>query len=257
MRDSKKEWVIVAGGVGGIGFATCNRLLNDGYTPLAIDYNQPTDEQQKFFAESGDRASFKHCDIRSSNDISAIIQSIPTNDHLRAVVLAHGIETRAALEDLTEDDFRQVMDVNVVGSMLLSQAVVRRWLETDGQSNSRSIVHVSSVNGVIASPNHTAYGSSKGAVEQMTRAMAVELAPKGIRVNAVGPGATNTPMMDELLVEDPSALDTVLMRTPMQRLAQPEEIASVISFLISNDASYVTGQTIFTDGGRTAQNLTH
>ena len=121
------------------------------------------------------------------------------------------------------------------------------------RAGSGAIVFVSSVNAVIATPTHLAYATSKGAVAQMTRGLAMELAGENVRVNAVGPGTVRTAMLDDLLQQKPDAMTAILRRTPLGRLAEPREIASVVAFLLSNHASFVTGQTIYVDGGRTCK----
>jgi len=118
-----------------------------------------------------------------------------------------------------------------------------------------SVVLLSSVNAVIATPTHTAYATSKGAIAQMARVLAVELADIGVRVNAIAPGTVRTAMLDRLEAERPDALAKIIDRTPLGRVAEPKEIAGGIAYLLSDEASYVTGQTLFADGGRTVQNL--
>jgi glucose 1-dehydrogenase len=159
--------------------------------------------------------------------------------------------------DLRDDEFADILDINVLGSFRLSQAVARRMIDsrTAGRS-SCSIVHLSSVNALVATATHLAYATSKGAIAQMTRAMAVELGPHNVRVNAVGPGTVRTPMLDDLLKLKPDTMINILRRTPLGRLAEPIEVAAVIGFLLSDHASFITGQTIYVDGGRTVQNLT-
>ncbi|HAQ36331.1 MAG TPA: dehydrogenase, partial [Alphaproteobacteria bacterium] len=118
-----------------------------------------------------------------------------------------------------------------------------------------SIINMSSINAVVAIPDQLAYCATKGAINQMTKSMALALAPTGIRVNAVGPGSVNTDVLKSVL-DDRNAMDRVMSRTPMRRIADPDEIAAVVAFLASADASYVTGECIYADGGRLALNYT-
>jgi NAD(P)-dependent dehydrogenase (short-subunit alcohol dehydrogenase family) len=172
------------------------------------------------------------------------------------LVNSAGVDQHHPLLELTDQEFLSIFDVNVLGSFRAAQIVARRMAQEPRQPpQSYSIVHLSSVNAQIGTATHTAYGASKGAIAQMTRVMAVELAPLGIRVNAVGPGTIRTQMLDQLVAKRPDALRSVLQRTPLGRVGEPNEVASVISFLVGDGASYITGQTIYVDGGRIAQNL--
>ncbi|MEO0399561.1 MAG: SDR family oxidoreductase [Pseudomonadota bacterium] len=258
LSENKKKIVIVTGGTGGIGFATARILLDRGYSVIAADRNKPSPEQLEMVKASGDNLTFATCEASNQKDVDALITlagDMP--GRLHGLVNALGIEVRRRLVDLDMSEVRETLEANLIGSILPSQAAVRHWLDdTDNAQEAKSIVHISSVNGLIASSSgHTAYGSSKGALVQLTRVMAVELAPHNIRVNAVAPGSVRTQMMDSLIKDQPTALDRVMARTPMKRMGEPEEIAATTAFFLSSDASYVTGQILYADGGRTAQNL--
>jgi NAD(P)-dependent dehydrogenase (short-subunit alcohol dehydrogenase family) len=145
------------------------------------------------------------------------------------------------------------MAVNVKGAFLSAQAAARQMV---AQGDGGAIINLTSVNAIVAIPNQTAYTVSKGAIHQLTRSMAVQLARHGIRVNAIGPGVIDTELNAEALRDDPDGFDKLLSRTPLGRAGAPNEIGAVAAFLASDDASYVTGETVYADGGRLALNLT-
>ena len=148
------------------------------------------------------------------------------------------------------------MTTNLKGAFLTSQAVGRHMVEKVEQGAvAGTIVNISSVNAVFAMADQVAYSVSKGGINQLTKVTALSLAKYGIRVNAVGPGSIMTPML-EPLNEDPTAKNRILTRTPMGRIGDADEIAAIVSFLASNDASYITGQTLYADGGRLGLNYT-
>ena len=144
------------------------------------------------------------------------------------------------------------MNVNVRGTFLVAQAAARSMVRA---GRGGSIITLSSMTAELAMSNQLAYGASKGAVRQMTKAMALAMAPHGVRVNALGPGSIETDIM-ATITDDPEAYRTVLSRIPMTRLGSPDEVAGAALFLASEDASYVTGQTVYVDGGRLALNYT-
>ena len=167
-----------------------------------------------------------------------------------------GISHSAPFLDLEEADFDRVLNVNMKGVFLCGQAVARHMVERVGAGEEAGcIINMSSVNAVLALSEQIPYTVSKGAVAQLTRVMALALAPHGIRVNAIGPGSVMTDMLSAV-TGDRAARDTVLSRTPMGRIGEPAEIAGIAVFLASGDASYVTGQTVFADGGRLPLNYT-
>ena len=153
---------------------------------------------------------------------------------------------------MTEADFDAVLRVNLKGAFFVGQAVAREMAITGGGS----IVNMSSVNGVLAIPNIASYNVSKGGINQLTRVMALALADKGIRVNAVAPGTIGTELAARAVLTSAEAKQKILSRTPLQRLGTPEEIADVVAFLASDAASYMTGEIVVVDGGRMALNYT-
>ena len=160
-----------------------------------------------------------------------------------------GVTHAAELDDLTEDDFDRVFAINLKSALWATQAAAR--LMVPGSA----IVNMSSVNAVLAIPNQIPYVLSKSAMKQLTNVTALALAPKGIRVNAVGPGSIMTEMLAGIM-NDPAAEDRILSRTPLGRCGEPAEVAAVAVFLASSDSSYITGQTIYPDGGRLGLNYT-
>ena len=163
---------------------------------------------------------------------------------LAGLVNCAGIRTRSSIVETELDDFERHLRVNVVGTWLGIRGFLRRY----HPGATGAIVNVSSVNAEIAVPDQAHYVASKGAVSALTRAAAVEAAPLGVRVNAVAPGPVRTPMTAERL-GNPAQAAWLDARVPMGRVAEPAEIAEVISFLLSEKASYVTGEVLFTDGG--------
>ncbi len=163
-----------------------------------------------------------------------------------------GIIARGSILDVSTSDFDRVLAVNLRGAFLLSRAVAKHMVE---RSIRGVIINMSSTNAVVTIPDQLAYATSKGGVAQLTKVMAIELASHDIRVNAIGPGSISTDMLN-VVMQDESARRTILSRTPMGRAGDASEVASVAVFLASDYASYVTGQTIYPDGGRLALNYT-
>jgi NAD(P)-dependent dehydrogenase (short-subunit alcohol dehydrogenase family) len=198
-----------------------------------------------------DTVRFTECDVAEKLDVRNLVAA--TIDAFGAVdVLVNnaGIVGGQPFLDLTEEDFERVLAVNLKGAFLVSQAVARHMVErVRGGAGPGAIVNISSINAVFALPQQVPYSVSKGGLAQLTRVTALSLAEHGIRVNAVGPGSIDTQMLASVN-KDAAAKRMVLSRTPMRRIGLPEEIASVAAFLASEDASYVTGQTVYADGGR-------
>jgi NAD(P)-dependent dehydrogenase (short-subunit alcohol dehydrogenase family) len=164
-----------------------------------------------------------------------------------------GIVHACEFLDLKEEDFDRVLDVNLKGVFLAGQAAARQMVKQGGGG---AIVNMSSVNAVMAIPNQVPYVVSKGAINQLTKVMALALAPHRIRVNGIGPGTILTELAKNAVLGNREAERKILSRTPLGRMGEPGEIATVAAFLASDEASYMTGQTLYPDGGRLALNYT-
>jgi NAD(P)-dependent dehydrogenase (short-subunit alcohol dehydrogenase family) len=174
-----------------------------------------------------------------------VAQTLATLGRIDVLVNNAGIFRAADFLDVTEADFDAVLRVNLKGSFLVGQAVARAMVASGGGS----IVNMSSVNGVLTIPN-TPANVSKGGVNQLTRVMALALADKNIRVNAVAPGTIATELAAKAVLTSDDARKKIMSRTPMKRLGEPSEIADVVAWLASDAASYVTGEIVTVDGGR-------
>ncbi|WP_097093654.1 SDR family NAD(P)-dependent oxidoreductase [Novosphingobium sp. Chol11] len=237
---------IVTGAAAGIGAAIAERLVAEGAQVLLTDMNE---EAGQMLAQRLDQR-FLRADMALTADREALFDDVASNwGRLDILVNNAGITHAAELDDLTEEGFDRVMAVNVKAATFATQAAAR-LMRKGG-----SIINLSSVNALLAIPNHIAYAVSKGAIRQLTNVTAVSLAPRGIRVNAIGPGTIMTEMGKSVMAgEEQRRL--ILSRTPLGRVGDPEEIASIAAFLASDDASYITGQTIYADGGRLGLNYT-
>jgi NAD(P)-dependent dehydrogenase (short-subunit alcohol dehydrogenase family) len=158
--------------------------------------------------------------------------------------------------DVTEADFDRVMGINLKGAFFMLQESARHMVQqAKAGRKPGAIVNMSSVNDTLAIPTIVTYCMSKGGISQMTRATSIALAAHGIRVNAIGPGSIRTDMF-KAVVSDKAAVERVMSRTPLGRPGEPSEVASIAAFLASDDASYITGETIYVDGGRMPLNYT-
>ncbi|MBJ6134789.1 3-oxoacyl-ACP reductase FabG [Ochrobactrum sp. Q0168] len=242
---------IVTGAARGIGYAIAKRFLMDGASVVLSDIdNTATLQAVKDLEQFGDVRAMA-ADVGDKLDIHNLLTFTVTNlGEIDILVNNAGIVHKADFLDLKEEDFDRVMRVNLKGAFLCGQAVAKRMVarvEAGGEAG--TIINMSSVNAIFGLPDQLAYSVSKGGLSQLTRTMAVALAKWGIRVNAIGPGSIQTDMLSAVNT-DAEARKTILSRTPLGRIGEPTEIASIASFLASPDASYITGQTIYADGGR-------
>jgi len=249
---------IVTGAAHGIGLACAQRLAAEGANVVLADVDEAAGTAAAEDIASGDtEARYIECDVGERLDVRNLIaETVDGFGSVDILVNNAGIIHGADFLDITEEDFDRVLRVNLKGVFLVGQAVARQMVDqiNDG-AEPGSIVNMSSVNAVFAIPNQVPYSVSKGGVNQLTKAMALGLAEYGIRVNAVGPGSINTELLKNVMTDD-EARRKIMSRTPMGRLGEPSEVAAVVAFLVSEDASYLSGQTIYPDGGRLPLNYT-
>jgi glucose 1-dehydrogenase len=253
MTKLSEKIALVTGAARGIGLAIAKRFIEDGAKVVLSDIDE------KMGAEAatslGASAHFVACDVGDAGAVDRLIKATVSKfGALDILVNNAGIIHTADFLDISEADFDRVLRVNLKGSFLAGQAAAQelvRQVKAGGKPG--TIINMSSVNSVVAIPNQVPYSVSKGGVQQLTKVMALSLAPYGIRVNAIGPGSIATEILAGI-AKDKAAKKRLLSRTPMQRIGGADEVASVAAFLASDDASYLTGQTIFPDGGRLALN---
>ena len=236
---------IVTGAAQGIGKAIVERYIAAGAKVVLADVQ--VEKGQATAAALGSNCLFVECDVGNKMAVDALV--LRTVDHFGTVdILVNnaGISHSAEFLDLEEEQFDRVLRVNLKGAFLLGQAVARHMVK----AGEGTIINMSSINAVIASPHIVPYVVSKGGLNQLTRVMALGLAQYGIRVNAIGPGSIDTQQLASIIGNDEDAHKKIMARTPLGRLGRPEEIAEIALFLATSGASYITGQTIYADGGR-------
>jgi len=242
---------IVTGGASGIGYAIAERFVAEGARVIIADIDEARGAKAVEALSKQGEIRFHKANVAIRADVESLIAAaIAAFGHIDVLVNNAGIVHAADFLDLEEADFDRVLGVNLKGSFLTGQAVARHMAErVKAGEKPGSIVNMSSVNAVFAIANQVPYSVSKGGVNQLTKVMALGLAPYGIRVNAIGPGSIMTDMLASVNA-DPAAKNRILSRTPLGRIGEPAEIAAIAAFLASDEASYVTGQTIYADGGR-------
>ncbi len=244
---------IVTGGARGIGRAIAERFVAEGAKVLIADVIDGAATAM----ELGPKARFTHCDVGEASSVKAMVDTALTAfGGIDVLVNNAGINSAADFLDITEADFDRVIRVNLKGAFLCTQAVARVMVAAVEKGGAPgAIVNLSSVNAVLAIESIAPYTISKGGVRQLTNVAALSLARWGIRVNAIGPGSINTDMLNSV-ARDPEGRRRLLSRTPLGRFGEPSEIAAIAAFLASEDASYITGQTLYADGGRMGLNYT-
>ena len=245
--------VIVTGGANGIGRACVEAFAGEGAAVVIADLDEAEGQAAAEAVEAaGGRASFIATDVGRRTDAQHLIdETVRLYGRLDVLINNAGIIKTADFLEISEEDFDAVLRVNLKGVFLVGQAAARAMVEFGGGA----IVNMSSANAVVAIPNQVPYVTSKGAVNQLTKVMALSLATRGVRVNAIGPGSITTDLL-KVVMADEAARAKILSRTPMGRCGEPAEVAKVALFLASDEASYITGQTIYPDGGRLALNYT-
>ncbi len=239
---------IVTGGNSGIGKAIALELARQGAN-IVIDYVSHPDAAEaveKQIAEFGGRAIGIAADVSKLSDLEKLINSAV--DHfgrLDIMVNNAGVETRTSILDTTEEQYEKVLDVNLKSAFFGAQIAARQMIKQGGGGR---IINITSVHEDWPMPGNTAYCVSKGGMRMLTRTAGVELAPHNILVVGVGPGAVATPI-NQSTMSDPAQLAKLNAAIPLGRMAKPEEIASVVAFLATDGASYLTATTIIADGG--------
>ena len=245
---SDQKVVIITGAGSGMGAATAKRFAKDGYK---VVLNGRTKSKLQSVADEigSDHVLMIAGDISNPEDAANIVeQTIDTYGRLDVLVNNAAIAIFSKIEDLSLDDWNKQLSINTTGPFLMIKNAINHLEKTKG-----SIVNVSSVSGLGGDWNGFAYDATKGAINMMTQALALDFAAKGVRVNAVAPSLTDTDMTASI-TQNPEMLEKFQTRIAMKRAGQPEEVADVIAFLASQDARFVTGTILPVDGGLSASN---
>ena len=242
---------LITGGGSGIGRATALKFAAEGASVVIGNRNEKAGrETVNLIEQAGGKASFYQTDVTKLNNVRELVQyTVDTYGGLDAAFNNAGVEDPQAMTpDQTDEAFDLVMNVNVKGVWYSMKCEIEYMVANGGGT----IVNTSSIAGLIGYPGHAPYTASKHAVIGLTKTSALEYAKQGIRVNAVCPGATETSLLDGLATGDSATIEYIKSLHPIGRLAKPEEIADVVVWLCSNEASFVLGQEIAIDGGFTA-----
>jgi NAD(P)-dependent dehydrogenase (short-subunit alcohol dehydrogenase family) len=245
---------IVTGGARGIGLAIAKRYVAEGAKVVIADIDAAAGEAAAS-ALGQAQCRFVATDVGAPRDAENVVaEACRLFGGLDILVNNAGIVHAADFLDIAEADFDRVMRVNLKGAFLVGQAAARRMVAlVRAGKPPGAIINMTSINARVAIPNQVPYCVSKGGLDQLTKVMALSLAPHGVRVNAIGPGSIMTDIL-KAVGADREAKRRILSRTPLGRIGEPDEIASIAVFLASADSSYMTGETIYADGGRLALN---
>jgi glucose 1-dehydrogenase len=247
---------LVTGAAHGIGLAIARRYVAEGAKVVIADSDRA--------AGPACAVALGHADCRFvATDVSrpesarnAVAETCRSFGRLDILVNNAGIVHAADFLEIEESDFDRVLRVNLKGAFLVGQAAAKQMVvQVEAGNPAGTIINMSSINAVVAIPNQVPYCVSKGGLDQLTKVMSLSLAPFGIRVNAIGPGSIMTDILKSVAT-DKEARHRLLARTPLGRIGEPDEVASIAVFLASEDASYITGHTIYADGGRLGLNYT-
>jgi NAD(P)-dependent dehydrogenase (short-subunit alcohol dehydrogenase family) len=245
-----KQVAFVTGATGGIGFQVAKRLGQDGYTVVLSDINDDAGaERLAELTNAGIEAEYLNCNVMDEEAVNKAVTSVGEKYGKIDVVVnnAGGLGGRSPIEGMETDFFRKVMALNLDSAFFVSRAAIPYLKKSD---NASIINFTSNAGWNAGGPGAGIYGTSKAAVHTFTRALAKELAPAGIRANAVSPGTIDTPFHAQIKETKPEVFASWANSIMLGRLGQPEEVASVVSFLVSKDASFITAETVQIGGGQ-------
>jgi NAD(P)-dependent dehydrogenase (short-subunit alcohol dehydrogenase family) len=249
MERFKEKTIVVTGAGSGIGAECVKRLHSEGGHVIAVDVTQPALDALLDGFAGRERVSGEVLDVGDHEAATASLAKLRQRfGPLNGLVNCAGVKGVGNIVDVDPANFRRVMAVNLEGTINMCHGYV---LAVKEDAYPRAIVNISSGAGLLGVPNRLPYVASKFGVTGITKAMSPELGPFGIRVNAVAPGVTRTPFM-EYVLQDPVAAERIKAAHPIGRIGEPSEIAAVIVFLLTDDASFMTGAVVSVDGGQTA-----
>ncbi|MBW2421918.1 MAG: glucose 1-dehydrogenase [Deltaproteobacteria bacterium] len=241
---------LITGAGSGIGAAAAARFAAEGAAIAGLDVAKPADEAWAAIEASAPGAIFREADVRDEAAVSAAVAAcVEEFGHIDVLVNAAGVVGFGSAHTLEVEEFDRVVDINLKGSFIVAKHALASMIERQ----SGSIIHIASVEGLEGISGQLAYNASKGGVVLMTKNMALDYSPMGIRVNCICPGGVETAMTAMLNTEGLKAIgDKLRSYHPMGRFARPEEIASAALFLATDESSFVTGSSLLVDGGYTA-----
>ena len=233
----ENKYVIVTGGANGIGYGIVDRLKHEGFTPIVLDIVAPKDA-------SG--ILFEHVDFLNIEESKSVLAKICSKYNVLYLVNNVGIVKPALLEDTTSEDFMTLMGINAQSTLLCLQAILPAMKE----AKFGRVVNITS-RVVLGKEKRTAYSASKGAIGALTRTWALELAQHGITVNAIAPGPIGTEAFNKNNPPEAEVTKKIINSVPMRRIGTPNDIANTVNFFLSNESSFITGQTLYVCGGLT------
>jgi glucose 1-dehydrogenase len=253
-----KKVALITGSSQGIGLACAVRMAKDGAAVMLSDVTAEKGAAAvSAIRAAGGTAQFTRCDVAQKTEVDALITAtVAAFGGIDILVNNAGVIDTAEFIDLSIEEFDRVIGINLRGAFLVAQGAARQMVkQVQAGKPPGAIINMSSVNAHFGLPDHVAYSMSKGGMKQLTAAAAMSLSKYRIRVNAIGPGTINTEIV-KAVADNPAAMAKLMSRTPLGRMGEPSEIASIAVFLASDESSYITGQTIYPDGGRMVLNYT-
>ncbi|HNR06181.1 MAG TPA: SDR family oxidoreductase [Saprospiraceae bacterium] len=242
--EQEKKVALITGGGSGIGFGIAEKFIEKGMQTLLVARDE--EKLKAACAQLGASCHYKTCDLADLKTIPALIQNI-LSEYGRIDVLVNnaGINMKKDFTEVTDEDFQKIITVNLCSVFSISREVVKDMIRL----KSGSIINISSMAAQYGLPRVIAYSASKSAIEGMTRAMASELSPHGIRINCIAPGFIETAMTAKALNDDPPRKAKALGRTPMGKMGKPADIGAAAAFFASDESAYITGTVLCVDGG--------